>query len=312
MEMKATREAYGRTLIEIGEQDKNVVVLDADLSKSTKTEMFAKRFPDRFFDMGVAESNMIGVAGGLAVSGKTVFASSFAIFLTGRAFEIIRNTIAYNNLNVKLVATHGGISVGADGGSHQAIEDVGIMRQLPNMRVIVPADYYETIKVIWAVYKEKGPFYVRLSRSPSPVIYSPTKDFQIGKGDWLIRGKSATIIACGNMVPIAIEVSNELRKEGIDIGVVNMSSIKPIDENLIKKVISQTGIIFTVEEHLDINALGSAVSEVVADYGKGRVIRIGIRDAFGISGEIDELFSFFGLDKKSIIKKIKEVLVVKS
>ena len=309
MQNKATRDAYGEALVIIGREDKNVVVLDADLSKSTKTEMFAKKYPNRFFDMGIAESNMVGVAGGLAVSGKVVFASSFAIFLAGRAFEIIRNTVAYNNLNVKLVATHGGISVGADGGSHQAIEDVGIMRQLPNIRVIVPADYYETQKVIMTIYKENGPFYVRLTRPPSPMIYSSTYNFEIGKADWIIKGKEATIIACGYMVPIALEVSKELLSlYDIKVGVINMSSIKPIDDMIIKKAINETSMIFTLEDHLNINALGSAVAEVSAEYGRGRVIRIGIDNCFGKSGEIDDLFLHFELDKNSIIKKIRSLL----
>ena len=308
VEYKATRDGYGEQLVELGKQDENIVVLDADLSKSTRTDWFAQHFPNRFFNIGIAESNMMGIAAGLAVSGKTVFVSTFAIFATARPWEIIRNTIAYNDLNVKIVASHGGISVGADGGSHQAIEDIGIMRQLPNMRVIVPADFYETKKAVEYAYKHKGCFYIRTGRAKSPVIFDESTSFQLGKGNILIEGDKATIIANGWMVQKALQAADLLKEKGINVRVVNMSSVKPIDKELIIDCIEHTYNIITIEEHLINNGLGSAVAEVIAEYGKGKLLRMGIKDRFGISGEPEELFEYFELNPKHIVNNVLSLI----
>ena len=304
----ATREAYGQALAELGDLRDDIVVLDADLSKSTKTNEFAKRFPKRFFNMGIAEQNLIGAACGLSTTGKIPFVSTFAVFATGRGFEIIRNSVCYSNLNVKICATHAGITVGEDGGSHQSIEDISIMRSIPNMTVLVPADGVETKKMIYEITKYEGPVYVRLGRSSVPSIFNDDYDFEIGKGVILREGTDATIISCGIMVNETIMASKLLESEGINVRVINMSTIKPIDKELIIESARKTGAIVTAEEHSIIGGLGSAVSEVVTEECPVIVKKIGVNDVFGQSGTASELISEYGLTVDNIIKKVKKAI----
>ena len=304
----ATREAYGQALVELGDLRDDIVVLDADLSKSTKTGEFAKKFPKRFFNMGIAEQNLVGAACGLSTTGKVPFVSTFAVFATGRAFEIIRNSVCYPNLNVKICATHAGITVGEDGASHQSIEDISIMRSIPNMTVLVPADGIETKKMIFEITKSMGPVYVRLGRSSLPTIFNEDYNFEIGKGTIIREGTDATIIACGIMVNEALNASKQLEAEGINVRVVNMSTIKPIDKELIIDSARKTGAIVTAEEHSIIGGLGSAVSEVVTEECPVIVKKIGVNDVFGQSGTPSELISAYGLTADNIIKKVKEAI----
>lgn len=304
----ATREAYGQALVELGDLRDDIVVLDADLSKSTKTGEFAKKFPKRFFNMGIAEQNLVGTACGLSTTGKVPFVSTFAVFATGRAFEIIRNSVCYPNLNVKICATHAGITVGEDGASHQSIEDISIMRSIPNMTVLVPADGIETKKMIFEITKSMGPVYVRLGRSSIPTIFNEDYNFEIGKGTIIREGTDATIIACGIMVNEALNASKQLEAEGINVRVVNMSTIKPIDKELIIDSARKTGAIVTAEEHSIIGGLGSAVSEVVTEECPVIVKKIGVNDVFGQSGTPSELISAYGLTADNIIKKVKEAI----
>jgi len=304
----ATREAYGKALVEIGKQNDNIVVLDADLSKSTKTSEFGEMFPDRFFQMGIAEQNLMGTAAGLAASGKIPFASTFAMFASGRAFEIIRNSICYPKLNVKICATHAGLTVGEDGASHQALEDIACMRAIPNMTVINPADGVSTEKAIRAITEYYGPVYVRLGRAKVPTIYDNSMEFKIGKGIQLKDGKDATIIASGVMVSKAIEASEKLAEEGISVRVIDIHTIKPIDKEIIIKAARETGAIVTAEEHNIIGGLGSAVAEVVSESHPVAVKRIGVNDTFGESGKPDELLEKYGLTTDRIIKEVKELL----
>ena len=305
----ATRDAYGKTLVELGKANKNIVVLDADLAVSTKTALFRKEFPDRFFDMGVAEQDMIGTAAGLAASGKIVFASTFAVFGSGRAWDQVRMSVAYTRLNVKIVVTHGGITTGEDGASHQANEDLAIMRALPNMTVIVPADYVETEKVIRAAAKYYGPMYIRLGRPKIPIVYEKSDyDFKIGKGVVLRNGKDATIIACGLMVGKALQAAEQLSKKGVDCRVVNLHTIKPIDKELIIKCAKETGAVVTAEEHSIIGGLGGAVAEVLVENAVVPMARVGIKDMFGESGKPDELLVKYGLTPEEIGKAVKSVL----
>ncbi|MCK4261929.1 transketolase family protein [bacterium] len=308
-EMIATRDAYGKTLVRLGEIDKDVVVLDADLSKSTKTHDFAKKFPERFFQMGISEQDMMGTAAGLATCGKIPFASTFAIFASGRAWEQIRNTICYSNLNVKIVATHAGISVGADGSSHQCIEDISLMRTIANMTVIVPCDAVETGKAVMTAAAMKGPVYIRLGRAKVPIILNEDEDFEIGKGKVLIDGSDATIIACGIMVEKALEAAQKLRvRGGTNCRVINISTIKPIDEQLIIKAARETRAIVTAEEHMSKGGLGSAVAEVIVENEPVPMRMIAIKDRFGESGDPGELFREFGLTEDDIIKAVEEVV----
>ncbi len=304
----ATRDAYGEALLDLGNQRKDIVVLDADLSGSTKTGKFAKAFPERFFNMGVSEQDLIGTAGGLSLTGKLAFASTFAVFETGRAWEQIRQTIAYSNLNVKLVATHSGITVAEDGASHQAIEDVALMRVLPNMTVIVPADGNETKQVISAVADYYGPVYVRLGRAKVPSVMPENYKFGIGQAYAFHIGKDANIIAAGLMVSVALKAADMLKKEGIDAGVINMSTIKPLDTDTIIKAAKTCRLIVTAEEHSVIGGLGGAVCEFLAENHPMPVKRIGIKDTFGCSGPSDELMKLYGLTHDDIIKTIKEGL----
>ncbi|SCI36607.1 MULTISPECIES: transketolase family protein [unclassified Romboutsia] len=304
----ATRDAYGKTLLKLGEIYDNVVVLDADLSKSTKTNDFSKTFPNRFFNMGIAEQNLIGAACGLATAGKIPFASTFAMFATGRAFEVIRNSVCYPKLNVKICATHAGITVGEDGASHESIEDIAIMRAIPNMTVVVPADGIETEKVILEAAKFNGPMYVRLGRSAVPTLFNEDYKFEIGKGTVLREGNDATIIACGIMVNEAILAHEELKSEGINVRVINMSTIKPIDKELIISAAKETKAIITAEEHSIMGGLGSAVSEVVSEEYPVKVKRVGVKDVFGESGTPSELLKKYGLTSKDIVESVKDSL----
>ena len=306
MENRATREAYGKALVEIGSNE-SVVVLDADLSGSTKSKEFADVYPDRFFDMGIAEANMVDTAAGMALSGLKPYASSFAVFITGRAFESIRQSICYQNLHVVLCGSHSGISVGEDGGSHQSVADIAIMRALPNMKVIVPADYNETLSAVKATYSMDGPVYIRTSRAKSPVFMDRNR-FELGRVRRLKNGKDATIIACGLMVPLAIEARDLLLKDGINVGVVNMPTIKPLDEDGLYKISKETDCIFTMEEHSIIGGLGSAVSEFLSEVNPTKVYRIGLEDLFGESGTKDDLFCKFGFTKDTVYKRIKDKL----
>ncbi|WP_042277980.1 transketolase family protein [[Clostridium] dakarense] len=304
----ATREAYGKALVKLGQINDNVVVLDADLSKSTKTNDFYKAFPDRFFNMGIAEQNLIGAACGFAAAGKIPFASSFAMFATGRAFEIIRNSAAYPKLNVKVCATHAGLTVGEDGASHQSVEDIAIMRAVPNMTVLVPADGVETEQMILEAAKFNGPMYVRLGRSAVPTLFDENYKFEIGKGTVVREGNDATIIACGIMVNEAVIAHEALKSEGINVRVINMSTIKPIDREIIINAAKETGAIVTAEEHNIIGGLGSSVSEVVSEEYPVVVKRVGVKDTFGESGTPAELLKKYGLTSDDIVKAIKETI----
>ncbi len=303
--MIATRDAYGEALKELGEINENIVVLDADLSGSTKTSVFQKAFPNRFFNVGIAEQNLIGTAAGLATAGKIPFASSFAMFATGRAFEIIRNSVCYPRLNVKIAATHAGLTVGEDGATHQALEDISLMRTLPNMVVLCPADAVETKQCIFKAVEYDGPVYIRLGRAKVPVIFDENYEFQLGKGVQLKDGKDITIIATGVMVERALRASERLMEEGISARVINISTIKPIDKDIIIKAAKETKGIITVEEHSIIGGLGSAVAEVVAESHPTKVIRIGTMDTFGESGDGFELLDKYGLSVDNIVNKAK-------
>lgn len=309
MEKASLREAYGRALLELGRRNENIVVLDAALSGSTKTKMFAKEFPNHFFNMGIAEQDIIGTAAGFAASGKIPFASTFAIFATGRAWEQIRQAVAYAGLNVKIVASYGGITVGDDGGSHQAIEDIALMRILPHMAVVVPADAIEMEQVIYAISEYQGPVYVRGSKVNFPVIYKNGHyHFQLGKGSIIREGEDITIIATGLMVHHALEAAKELANCGIEARVINMSTIKPIDRELIIESAKITGAIVTAEEHLITGGLGSAVCEVLSESYPVPVKRIGIEDRFGISGKPEALLAYSHLMPEDIIEAAKRLL----
>jgi transketolase len=302
------REAYGEALVELGRENRDIVVLDADLSGSTMTKLFAREFPERFFDMGVAEQDMMGTAAGLALAGKVAFASTFAVFATGRAWEQVRQAVAYPQLNVKVVASHGGVSVGEDGASHQMTEDLALMRAMPNMRVIVPADAYETKALLRVVAATPGPFYVRTSRMKFPVIYSPGREFRLGRGDVLRGGSDVSIIACGYMVHAALRAAEVLQGRGISVRVVNMPTLKPVDEDLILACARETKGIVTAEEHSVIGGLGSAVCEVLAENRPAPVRRIGVRDRFCSSGTAADLFVEYGLTAENIAGTAEEML----
>jgi transketolase len=301
----ATREAYGKALVELGAKNKNIVVLDADLSKSTKTADFQKVYPDRFFNMGISEQDMMVTAAGLATCGKIPFASTFAIFATGRAYEQVRNSIGYPHLNVKIAATHAGVTVGEDGATHQSIEDISLMRGIPGMVVINPADAEETRQAIFAAADHYGPVYIRLGRMAVPDIHDQNYKFELGKGEVIREGKDVAIIATGIMVAIAIEAADKLKEEGIDATVVNIHTIKPIDKDLIVEVAKKTGKVITAEEHSIIGGLGSAVAEVLSEEYPVKIKRIGIRDEFGQSGSPKELLRHYGLTAEDIVKTAK-------
>ncbi|MEK6948757.1 MAG: transketolase family protein [Nanoarchaeota archaeon] len=307
MEPKATREGYGDALAEIAQKYPNVVALDADLNDSTRSDYIKKVDPARFINMGIAEQDMIGTAAGLAVSGKIPFASTFAIF-SERAFEFVRNIVSRNNLNVKIAGSHAGIFTGEDGKSAQAIEDIAIYRVLPNMIVIQPCDYIETKKAVHALVKHKGPSFMRLLRNPLPIIHDENYKFEIGKGEVLKQGKDAVIFATGTMVHESLQAAEMLKKEGIGICVVNIHTIKPIDEKLIISLAKKTNCVITAEDHNIIGGLGSAVAEVLSENYPCIMKRIGMEDCYGESGKPDELYEKYGLSAKHIVNKVKSVI----
>jgi len=316
-QMTDMRTVYGKTLVEIGDEDPNVVVLGADTTDSLKTADFGKKFPDRFFNVGIAEANLVSVAAGLAISGKTAFASTYAIFLPGRCVDQIRNAIAYpspkdrKGLNVKLVVSHGGISVGADGGSHQQIEDIAIMRAIPNFSVFIPADTVAVAKLTRLMSQKYGPFYMRLTRSNSPVVHEESQEFEMGRGITMRDGPDCTIAACGITVKMALDAADSLKQEGISCKVIDMFSIKPIDYDLLEKSARETGGIVTCEEHNIMGGFGSAVAEVVSESYPVPVRRVGVLDKFGESArdhEIPLLLEKHGLTSINIAKAVREVL----
>jgi len=309
------RTEYSRSLIAVGEQDSNVVVLGADTTDSLKTSSFGKKFPERFFNVGIAEANLVSVAAGLAYSGKTAFASTYAIFLPGRCVDQIRNAIAYpspgdrKGLNVKLVVSHGGLTVGADGGSHQQIEDIAIMRVIPNMKVLLPADSVAVSKLTWTIAQQYGPFYMRMCRSKTPIIHNNSQEFQIGKAITVRDGSDCTIAACGITVKMALDAADLLNQDGISCRVVDCFSIKPIDKELLEKAARETGAIVTCEEHNVMGGFGSAVSEVVSESYPVPIRRIGVQDKFGESArdnEISQLLEKHGLTPINITNMVKE------
>ena len=304
----ATRQAYGEALKKLALENPNVVVLDADLSKSTMTAEFNKVAPERFINVGIAEQNLIGTAAGLSLTGKIPFASSFAMFAAGRAFEIVRNTVAYPKLNVKIAATHAGLTVGEDGASHQAIEDLSLMRSIPNMVVLNPADGVEAGKAVIAAANYDGPVYIRLGRAAVEEIFDENYEFQIGKGVELVNGTDATIIATGIMVEKALKASEILKSEGINVRVINIHTLKPIDTELIIKAAKETKRIVTAEEHSIIGGLGSAVLEAISEECPVPVIRIGVKDTFGESGKPNELLEKYGLTEKEIVEAVKKLV----
>lgn len=306
----ATRESYGAALAQYGEKY-DIIVMDADLSKSTKTDTFKKKFPDRFINCGIAEANMLSTAAGLSTCGKIVFASSFAMFAAGRAFEQIRNSICYPKLNVKIGATHAGISVGEDGATHQCLEDIGIMRTLPNMVVINPADDVESKKAVEAAIKHQGPVYLRFGRLAVPVLYDDSYEFEIGKGVMLREGTDVTLVATGLLVETALNAAELLKNEGISARVINIHTIKPIDKEILIKASLETGALVTCEEHNIIGGLGSAVAEVLSENAPAPLTRIGTQDVFGRSGKPAELFEVYGLTAEAICQSAKKAISLK-
>ena len=302
----ATREAYGNTLAELKDNE-NVVVLEADLGHATKSLKFKEVCPQRFFNMGIAEADMIGTAAGLAACGKVPFASTFSVFATGRAFDQVRNSVCYPNLNVKIVGTHAGITVGEDGGTHQAIEDIALMRSLPNMSIVVPSDDVEARAAVLAVAAYKGPMYLRMARVASPTYHNDSYVFTLGKGEIIREGSDLTIIACGLMVMKAMEAAEQLAKEGVSVRVINMHTIKPLDHKLVIESAEKTGKIITVEEANILGGLGSAVCETVSEYCPVPVKRIGVRDIFGKSGNPDKLLQEYGLTAEHIIEEARKL-----
>lgn len=308
---KATRDGYGDALLELGEEHSDIVVLDADLSGSTKTSLFKKKFPERFFNVGVAEQNLVGHAAGLAISGLTPFASSFAMFLSGRAWEVVRNSVAYPYLNVKLVASHGGITVGEDGASHQCIEDFAVMRVIPGMTVICPSDYEETKQVIRKIYEFKGPVYVRVGRPPIPILERNEYQFEIGKAEKRSDGKDVTIVSCGVMTNEAEQATQILKTKGISVDFLNMATIKPLDEAAILESAQKTNLVITCEEHNTIGGLGSAVSEFLSENHPVPILKIGMKDQFGTSGTWSDLMDYFGLRAKNVVEVVEKGLTLK-
>lgn len=305
---QGTREAYGNTLVELGRQNQNIVVLDADLSKSTQTQLFAKEFPNRFFDCGIAEQNMIGIAAGLAASGKTVFASTFAVFAPGRCFDQLRMSVSQPGLNVKIVATHSGITVGEDGTSHQSIEDLALISSLPGFTVIIPADAIETAQAVKVAAQTYGPFYIRLSRPKTAIVHMPNYKFILGTAETIREGKDLTIIAIGIMVAFALEAAQRMAHDGIDCRVLNMSTLKPVDRDAIVKAAEETGAIVTAEEHLRRGGLGSAVAQVVAENHPVPMSFIAINDVYAKSGKAQELLQKHRLTATDIENAARSLL----
>lgn len=311
MKMVPTRDGFGRGLLKLGKENKDVVVLSADLTESTRAAWFQKDYPERFFGMGVAEQDMFGTAAGLALMGKIPFACTFGVFASGRAWDQIRISIAYMNLGVKIAGTHAGISVGPDGATHQALEEIALMRILPNMTVVVPCDALEAEKATVEASKIKGPVYLRFGRAPIPVITKEADVFKIGKANILRTGKDITIFACGQMVYEAMLACDELAKEGISARLVNLHTPKPIDRDAIISAACETGAIVTVEEHTVLGGMGSAIAEVVAQTHPVPIKMVGVQDRFGVSGDPGELFKYFGLTPKNIVLAAKEALKMK-
>ena len=308
MEKKATRESYGEALVMLAEKRNDLVVLDADLAAATKTGIFKKAYPDRFFDCGIAEANMMGVAAGIATTGKLVFASTFAMFAAGRAFDQLRNTVGYPHLNVKIGATHAGISVGEDGATHQCNEDIALMRTIPGMTIINPCDDIEAKQAVKAAYEMEGPVYLRFGRLATPIINSEDYKFEIGKGVKLKEGTDVTIVATGLMVAASLEAAKNLEADGINAEVINIHTIKPLDEDIIVESAKKTGKVITVEEHSIIGGLGSAVCDCLSAKYPVSVSKIGVEDVYGHSGPAVELLKEFGLDAEGIYNKIKKIM----
>ncbi len=302
--MKATRESFGEALLELGKENDKIVVLDADLASSTKTNLFAKEFPKRFFELGIAEQNMMATAAGLASCGKIAFASTFAVFAAGRAYDQIRNSICYPNLNVKVCATHAGITVGEDGATHQMLEDISLMRTLPNMKVLSTSDDKETKWAVNEISKIEGPCYLRLARVGTPDIYDENQKFEFGKGIQIGDGKDATIFATGVTVSEAIKAKEELKKQGINVRVVDIHTIKPIDKELIIKCAKETNKLISIEDHNIIGGLGTAISEILTDEYPKKLIRLGVKDTFGKSGKAKELMKFYHITSDDIINTL--------
>ncbi len=304
---KNTRDGYGDALVELGEKDERIVVLDADLAKSTQTERFKLKWPDRFIDCGVAEQNLMAVAAGIAATDKIVFASTFAMFATGRAYDQVRNTISYSNLNVKICATHGGITVGEDGSSHQALEDIALMRVIPRMKVVVPADYYEAREAVKALAYLDGPAYIRLGRPKVPIVFDDDYRFEFGKARIMRPGQDLTILACGFMLHPALEAAELLATEGIEAEVINLHTIKPLDKEGILASAAKTGRVITCEEHGVFGGVGGAVAELLGEEMPLPMRMIGIRDRFGTSGTVEELVEHFGLDARHIAQAARSL-----
>lgn len=300
----ATRESYGKALVELGKKNKNIVVLDADLAGATKTDMFAKEFKDRFFDMGIAEANMMATAAGFATCGKIPYASTFAVFAAGRAYDQIRNSICYPNLNVKICATHCGVTVGEDGATHQMIEDISLMRTLPNMTVMSVSDDIQAKWAVEEISKIKGPVYLRLGRMKTPVIYEENTNFEIGKAVQIGEGTDSTVFATGVTVFEALKAQETLKEKGINIRVVDIHTIKPIDKDMIIKCAKETKKLISIEDHNVIGGLGSAISEVLTEEYPTKLVRLGIKDTFGKSGKAEELIKYFGITADDIIEVI--------
>ena len=311
-EKKATRAAYGETLVELVGEGMPVVAVEADLSGSTTTKKLGDAYPERLFNVGIAEQNMVGVAAGLALSGQTAFTGSFAVFGTGRVYDQIRNTVCYANLDVKIAPTHAGVSVGPDGGSHQMVEDIALMRALPNMRVLVPADYASAKAAIRLAASTPGPVYVRMGRASVPCVYDEGAQFELGRANVLREGSDVTIAACGVEIDEALKAAGMLAEEGVSAEVVDVFSIKPIDEERILASVRKTGCAVTAEEHSIIGGLGSAVAEVLAENHPAPLVRVGMRDCFGTSGEMAELMREFGLDAESIAAAAKTAIARKN
>ncbi len=303
----STREAYGEALCQLADKY-DFLVLDADLSKATKTIDFAKLHPERFFNIGIAEGNLMSTAAGIASCGQTVFASTFAVFAAGRAFEQVRNSVAYTSLNVKIAATHGGVLIGPDGGSHQAIEDIGTMRTLPNMTILVPSDELSTIAAVETAINHDGPVYLRFGRFPSDDIYTSKPDIKIGKGTLLIDGSDVTLIGIGDMVSECLKAAAILKEQNVSAAVIDMCSVKPVDKELIIKYADKTGVVVTAEDHNIINGLGSSAAEVLAENGNAKLGRIGLQDTFGRSGSREDLLEYFHLSAKDIAEKALSLL----
>ena len=301
--MKSTRKAYGEFLVEQGKKDRDIVVFDADLAAATCTNMFRDNFKDRHFDIGISEQDMIGTACGMAMSGKKVFASTFAIFMAGRAYEQIRNTAAYSHVNINLCATHSGIAVGEDGPTHQCIEDIALMNVIPTMKVLCPADDISTKKILSMCLNEDGPKYIRLSRNELPEIYSDEVEFKLGHSNVFGNGKDGTIFAVGNTVNIALDAKNELKEKGIDVRVVDLYSIKPVDVDTIINCAKETNTLISIEDHSIIGGIGSIISNVLCKEYPKKLVKIGINDTFGKSGSVKDVYNLFGLTKENIIKQ---------